>query len=187
LIEVKNSHKSSVPSDWVMVSSTKAVSRFHSPLVTESYRVLQQLREQLALHCTSGWLCFLDRFSEHYHPVSKAICHLATVDCLFSLAQVAKQGDYCRPTVQDSHREIIIRNGRHPVIDVLLGEQDQYVPNTTSLSGDGERVMIITGPNMGGKSSYIKQVALITVMAQIGSFVPAEEATIGIVDGIFTR
>ncbi|XP_055647581.1 DNA mismatch repair protein Msh3 isoform X4 [Falco peregrinus] len=148
LIEFKNTHKSSVPSDWVMVSS---------------------------------------HFSEHYHPVSKAVGHLATVDCLFSLAQVAKQGDYCRPTVQDNSREIIIKNGRHPVIDVLLGEQDQYVPNTTNLSGDGERVMIITGPNMGGKSSYIKQVALITVMAQIGSYVPAEESTIGIVDGIFTR
>ncbi|XP_062369550.1 DNA mismatch repair protein Msh3 [Cinclus cinclus] len=186
LIEVKNSHKSSVPSDWVMVSSTKAVSRFHSPFITENYRTLQQLREQLVLDCSAEWLCFLDHFSEHYHPVSKAICHLATMDCLFSLAQVAKQGDYCRPTVQDN-REIIIKNGRHPVIDALLGEQDQYVPNTTSLSGDGERVMIITGPNMGGKSSYIKQVALITVMAQIGSFVPAEEATIGVVDGIFTR
>ncbi|XP_014816014.1 PREDICTED: DNA mismatch repair protein Msh3 isoform X2 [Calidris pugnax] len=148
LIEVKNSHKSSVPSDWVMINS---------------------------------------HFSEHYHPVSKAIGHLATIDCLFSLAQVAKQGDYCRPTVQDNRQEIIIKNGRHPVIDVLLGEQDQYVPNTTNLSGDGERVMIITGPNMGGKSSYIKQVALITVMAQIGSYVPAEESTIGIVDGIFTR
>ncbi|KFP54977.1 DNA mismatch repair protein Msh3, partial [Podiceps cristatus] len=94
---------------------------------------------------------------------------------------------FCRPTVQDNRREIIIKNGRHPVIDVLLGEQDQYVPNTTNLSGDGERVMIITGPNMGGKSSYIKQVALITVMAQIGSYVPAEESTIGVVDGIFTR
>ncbi|XP_063278865.1 DNA mismatch repair protein Msh3 isoform X7 [Prinia subflava] len=187
LIEVKNCHKSSVPSDWIMVSSTKAVSRFHSPFIIENYRVLQQLREQLVLDCSAEWLCFLDHFSEHYHPVSKAICHLATVDCLFSLAQVAKQGDYCRPTVQDKRHEIIIKNGRHPVIDVLLGEQDQYVPNTTSLSGDGERVMIITGPNMGGKSSYIKQVALITVMAQIGSFVPAEEATIGIVDGIFTR
>ncbi|XP_031951795.1 DNA mismatch repair protein Msh3 isoform X1 [Corvus moneduloides] len=187
LIEVKNSHKSSVPSDWVMVSSTKAVSRFHSPFITENYRLLNQLREQLVLGCSAEWLRFLDHFSEHYHPVSKAICHLATVDCLFSLAQVAKQGDYCRPTVQDNRREIIIKNGRHPVIDVLLGEQDQYVPNTTSLSGDGERVMIITGPNMGGKSSYIKQVALITAMAQIGSFVPAEEATIGIVDGIFTR
>ncbi|NXM82932.1 MSH3 protein, partial [Oenanthe oenanthe] len=186
LIEVKNSHKSSVPSDWVMVSSTRAVSRFHSPFVTRQYRELQRLRERLVLACTAEWLSFLDHFSEHYHPVSKAICHLATVDCLFSLAQVAKQGDYCRPTVRDN-REIIIKNGRHPVIDALLGEQDQYVPNTTSLSGDDERVMIITGPNMGGKSSYIKQVALITVMAQIGSFVPAEEATIGVVDGIFTR
>ncbi|NWI76445.1 MSH3 protein, partial [Dryoscopus gambensis] len=187
LVEVKNCHKSTVPSDWVMVSSTKAVSRFHSPFIIENYRLLNQLREQLVLDCSAEWLRFLDRFSEHYHPVSKAICHLATVDCLFSLAQVAKQGDYCRPTVQDNRREIIIKNGRHPVIDVLLGEQDQYVPNTTSLAGDGERVMIITGPNMGGKSSYIKQVALITLMAQIGSFVPAEEATIGVVDGIFTR
>uniref|UniRef100_A0A8C8EA29 DNA mismatch repair protein MSH3 n=1 Tax=Otus sunia TaxID=257818 RepID=A0A8C8EA29_9STRI len=187
MIEVKNSHKSSVPSDWVMISSTKAVSRFHSPFIIENYRHLNQLREQLVLDCSAEWLNFLDHFSEHYHPVSKAIGHLATVDCLFSLAQVAKQGDYCRPTVQDNCREIIIKNGRHPVIDVLLGEQDQYVPNTTNLSGDGERVMIITGPNMGGKSSYIKQVALITVMAQIGSYVPAEESTVGIVDGIFTR
>ncbi|XP_066843809.1 DNA mismatch repair protein Msh3 isoform X3 [Anser cygnoides] len=187
LIEVKNSHISCVPSSWVMVSSTKAVSRFHSPFIIENYRHLNQLREQLILVCGAEWLNFLDHFSEHYHPVSKAIGHLATIDCLFSLAQVAKQGDYCRPVVQDNRQEIIIKNGRHPVIDVLLGEQDQYVPNTTNLSGDGERVMIITGPNMGGKSSYIKQVALITVMAQIGSYVPAEESTIGVVDGIFTR
>ncbi|XP_068522312.1 DNA mismatch repair protein Msh3 isoform X1 [Anas acuta] len=187
LIEVKNSHMSCVPSSWVMVSSTKAVSRFHSPFIIENYRHLNQLREQLILVCGAEWLNFLDHFSEHYHPVSKAIGHLATIDCLFSLAQVAKQGDYCRPVVQDNRQEIIIKNGRHPVIDVLLGEQDQYVPNTTNLSGDGERVMIITGPNMGGKSSYIKQVALITVMAQIGSYVPAEESTIGVVDGIFTR
>uniref|UniRef100_A0A8V5GYX9 DNA mismatch repair protein MSH3 n=1 Tax=Melopsittacus undulatus TaxID=13146 RepID=A0A8V5GYX9_MELUD len=186
-VEVKNSHISSVPSDWVMVSSTKAVSRFHSPFIIENYRHLNQLREQLVLDCSAEWLRFLDHFSEHYHPVSKAVRHLATVDCLFSLAQVAKQGDYCRPTVQDNQREIIIKNGRHPVIDTLLGEQDQYVPNSTNLSGNGERVMIITGPNMGGKSSYIKQVALITVMAQIGSYVPAKEATVGIVDGIFTR
>uniref|UniRef100_A0A8C9LBH6 DNA mismatch repair proteins mutS family domain-containing protein n=1 Tax=Pavo cristatus TaxID=9049 RepID=A0A8C9LBH6_PAVCR len=146
--------------------------------IIENYRHLNQLREQLILDCGAEWLRFLD---EHYHPVSKAIGHLATIDCLFSLAQVAKQGDYY------NNQEIIIKNGRHPVIDVLLGEQDQYVPNTTNLSRDGERVMIITGPNMGGKSSYIKQVALITVMAQIGSYVPAEESTVGVVDGIFTR
>uniref|UniRef100_A0A6I8PNK3 MutS homolog 3 n=1 Tax=Ornithorhynchus anatinus TaxID=9258 RepID=A0A6I8PNK3_ORNAN len=187
MIEVKNSLTSSIPSDWAKVGSTKAVSRFHSPFIVENYRHLNQLREQLVLDCNTEWLNFLDHFSEHYHSLCKAVHHLATVDCIFSLAKVAKQGDYCRPTVEDEGRKIVIKNGRHPVIDVLLKEQDQYVPNSTHLSGDSERVMIITGPNMGGKSSYIKQVALITLMAQIGSYVPAEEASIGIVDGVFTR
>ncbi|XP_059500763.1 DNA mismatch repair protein Msh3 isoform X4 [Stegostoma tigrinum] len=92
-----------------------------------------------------------------------------------------------RPIVLEEQRQIMIKNGRHPIIDVLMGEQEQYVPNSTELHGDGQRVMVITGPNMGGKSSYIKQVALITIMAQIGSYVPAEEAVIGIVDNIYTR
>ncbi|XP_077722647.1 DNA mismatch repair protein Msh3 isoform X1 [Canis aureus] len=186
MIEIKNSPVSCIPTDWVKVGSTKAVSRFHSPFIVENYRHLNQLREQLVLDCSAEWLDFLENFSAHYHSLCKAVHHLATVDCIFSLAKVAKQGDYCRPSLQEE-RKIMIKNGRHPVIDVLLGEQDQYVPNSTNLSGDSERVMIITGPNMGGKSSYIKQVALITIMAQIGSYVPAEEATIGIVDGIFTR
>ncbi|XP_066459044.1 DNA mismatch repair protein Msh3 [Eleutherodactylus coqui] len=187
LIEVKNPLLYSVPSDWVTISSTKAVSRFHSPFIVENYRHLNRLREQLVLDCNTEWLQFLDKFGEHYHSVSKAVNHLATADCLFSLAEVAKQGDYCRPTVHDHGTEIIIKNGRHPVIDLLLEESSQYVPNSSSLKADMERVMIITGPNMGGKSSYIKQVALITIMAQIGSYVPAEEVTVGIVDGIFTR
>ncbi|XP_053147197.1 DNA mismatch repair protein Msh3 isoform X2 [Hemicordylus capensis] len=186
-IEVKNSLTSSIPSDWIKVSSTKAVSRFHTPFIVENYRHLNQLREQLVLDCNSEWLRFLDHFSEHYHSIAKAVGHLATVDCVFSLAEVAKQGDYCRPVINDEKSEIMIKNGKHPVIDMLLGEQEQYVPNDTYLLEDSPRVMIITGPNMGGKSSYIKQVALITVMAQIGSYVPAQEARVGIVDGIFTR
>uniref|UniRef100_A0A5F9DLN4 DNA mismatch repair protein MSH3 n=1 Tax=Oryctolagus cuniculus TaxID=9986 RepID=A0A5F9DLN4_RABIT len=186
MIEIKNSSLSCIPADWIKVGSTKAVSRFHSPFIVENYRRLNQLREQLALDCGAEWLGFLETFSGHHDSLCKAVHHLATVDCIFSLTKVAKQGNYCRPALQEE-RKIIIKNGRHPVIDVLLGEQDQYVPNSTNLSGDAERVMIITGPNMGGKSSYIKQVALIAVMAQIGSYVPAEEATLGIVDGIFTR
>ncbi|XP_066129780.1 DNA mismatch repair protein Msh3 isoform X2 [Saccopteryx bilineata] len=186
MIEIKNSAVSCIPTDWIKVGSTKAVSRFHSPFIVENYRHLNQLREQLDLDCNAAWLDFLENFGEHYYSLCKAVHHLATVDCIFSLAKVAKQGNYCRPTIQ-KERKIIIKHGRHPVIDVLLREQGQYVPNSTNLSGDSERVMIITGPNMGGKSSYMKQVALITIMAQVGSFVPAEEATVGIVDGIFTR
>ncbi|KAM8960815.1 DNA mismatch repair protein Msh3 [Pelodytes ibericus] len=187
LIEVKNSLLPSVPATWIKISSTKAVSRFHSPFTVEYYRHLNRLREQLVLDCNTEWLHFLDKFGRIYHSVSKAVNHLATADCLMSLAEVAKQGDYCRPLVHDRGSQIIIKNGRHPVVDLLLEEQNQYVPNSTNLAADQERVMIITGPNMGGKSSYIKQVALITIMAQIGSYVPAEEATIGVVDGIFTR
>ncbi|KAJ8380672.1 hypothetical protein SKAU_G00014500 [Synaphobranchus kaupii] len=187
LIEVKNSLSSAVPPDWVKISSTKAVGRYHSPFIVERHRRLLQLREQLVIDCGQEWTNFLQQFGEHYHIMRKAVCHLATLDCFFSLADVAKQGNYCRPEMLEGERQIIIREGRHPVIDVLMGEQDQYVPNDTELQGDGRRTMIITGPNMGGKSSYIRQVALMCIMAQVGSFVPAREATLGIVDAIYTR
>uniref|UniRef100_A0A2K5CCT3 DNA mismatch repair protein MSH3 n=1 Tax=Aotus nancymaae TaxID=37293 RepID=A0A2K5CCT3_AOTNA len=129
MIEIKNSAVSCIPTDWVKVGSTKAVSRFHSPFIVENYRHLNQLREQLVLDCI---------YNEKYNLTfcfekQSAVHHLATIDCIFSLAKVAKQGDYCRPTVQEE-RKILIKNGRHPVIDVLLGEQDQYVPNSTDLS-----------------------------------------------------
>uniref|UniRef100_A0A7N8WSD4 DNA mismatch repair protein MSH3 n=1 Tax=Mastacembelus armatus TaxID=205130 RepID=A0A7N8WSD4_9TELE len=181
LIEVKNLLSSTVPPDWVKISCTKAVSRYHSPFLVERYKKLLQLREQLLLDCQREWTNFLDQFGEHYHAMKRAISHLATMDCLFSLAEVAKQGDYC------SQCTIMIRDGRHPAIDLLMGEHNQYVPNHTELQGGGRRTMIITGPNMGGKSSYIRQVALICVMAQMGSYVPASEACLGIVDGIYTR
>ncbi|XP_034396987.1 DNA mismatch repair protein Msh3 isoform X3 [Cyclopterus lumpus] len=187
LIEVKNSLSSTVPPDWVKISSTKAVSRYHSPFLAERYKKLLQLREQLLLDCQREWTHFLDQFGEHYHTMKRAISHLATMDCLFSLAEVAKQGDYCRPEVCDGRREIMIQDGRHPAIDLLMGEHNQYVPNLTKLQGDGRRTMIITGPNMGGKSSYIRQVALICVLAQMGSYVPASEARLGVLDGIYTR
>ncbi|XP_026199618.1 DNA mismatch repair protein Msh3 isoform X2 [Anabas testudineus] len=187
LIEVKNSLSSTVPPDWVKISCTKAVSRYHSPFLVERYKKLLQLREQLLLDCQREWTNFLEQFGEHYHTMKRAISHLATMDCLFSLAEVAKQGDYCRPEVCQSQPQIIIREGRHPAIDLLMGEHNQYVANHTELQGDGRRTMIITGPNMGGKSSYIRQVALICIMAQMGSYVPASEAQLGVLDGIYTR
>ncbi|KAK2845677.1 hypothetical protein Q7C36_010531 [Tachysurus vachellii] len=187
LIEVKNSMSSIVPSDWVKISSTKLMGRYHSPLLVEKYQHLLRLREQLVIDCGREWLGFLQLFGDHYYILRKAVGYLATVDCLFSLAQVAKDNNYCRPEVLEQESHIVIREGRHPVINMLMAEQDQYVPNDTDLQGEGKRAMIITGPNMGGKSSYIRQVALLTIMAQLGSFVPASEASFGIVDGIYTR
>ncbi|KAK7934460.1 hypothetical protein WMY93_005356 [Mugilogobius chulae] len=187
LIEVKNSKVSTVPPDWTIVSSTKTMARYHSPFLVEHYKKLQQLREQLQLDCQREWIRFLDEFGEHYHTIKRAISHLATMDCLFSLAEVAKQDDYCRPSVRSDELQILIQNGRHPIIDLLMGEQSQYVSNDTQLQSGGRRAMIITGPNMGGKSSYIRQVALICIMAQMGSYVPATEARLCLLDGIYTR
>lgn len=187
LIEVKQSQLSIVPQDWTIVSSTKTIVRYHSPFLVEHYKELQQLREQLQLDCQREWIQFLEAFGEHYHTIKRAVSHLATMDCVFSLAEVAKQGNYCRPVITSSEQQIMIRDGRHPIIELLMGEQNQYVPNDTELQNDGRRVMIITGPNMGGKSSYIRQVALICIMAQIGSYVPASEARLGLLDGVYTR
>uniref|UniRef100_A0A673XGD4 DNA mismatch repair protein MSH3 n=1 Tax=Salmo trutta TaxID=8032 RepID=A0A673XGD4_SALTR len=175
LIEVKNSMVSVVPSDWVKISSTKAVSRYQSPYLIGRCRSLSQLREQLLIDSQKEWTNFLHQFGEYYHTMKKAVGNLATVDCLFSLAEVAKQRNYCRPVLCEGDRQIVIRDGRHPVIDLLMGEHTQYVPNNTELQGDGRRTLIISGPNMGGKSSYIRQVALVSIMAQVGSYVPATE------------
>ncbi|KAK0137215.1 DNA mismatch repair protein Msh3 [Merluccius polli] len=187
LIEVKNSMSAIVPHDWVKISSTKAVGRYHSPFLVKSCHRLQQLREQLQLDCQRAWIDFLHQFGEHYHTMKRAVGHLATMDCLFSLAAVAKQGDYCRPEMVENRCQIVIRDGRNPAIDLLMGEHSQYVPNHTDLQGEGRRTMIVTGPNMGGKSSYIRQVALVCVMAQMGGYVPATQASLGILDGIYTR
>uniref|UniRef100_A0A673MAN6 DNA mismatch repair protein MSH3 n=1 Tax=Sinocyclocheilus rhinocerous TaxID=307959 RepID=A0A673MAN6_9TELE len=187
LIEVKNSMSSIVPADWVKVNSTKVVGRYHTPFIVEEHRRLQQLREQLVIDCNHEWINFLQLFGDLYYILKKAVCHLATMDCLFSLAQVAKENNYCRPEILEDKSQILIMAGKHPVITSLMGDEDQYVPNDTHLQGDGKRAMIITGPNMGGKSSYIRQVALVTIMAQLGSFVPAREASVGIVDGIYVR
>uniref|UniRef100_A0A4W6CD24 DNA mismatch repair protein MSH3 n=1 Tax=Lates calcarifer TaxID=8187 RepID=A0A4W6CD24_LATCA len=180
LIEVKNSLSSTVPPDWVKISSTKAVSRYHSPFLVERYKKLLQLREQLLLDCQREWTNFLEEnWSTQCYSLSVSCNNYAIFCvCVFSVF---------RPEVCENQRQIMIRDGRHPAIDLLMGEHNQYVPNQTELQGDARRTMIITGPNMGGKSSYIRQVALICVMAQMGSYVPASEARLGILDGIYTR
>jgi len=110
---------------------------------------------------------------------------IAVLDVICALAETARLFRYCRPTLNETLR-LVIKDGRHPVLDQTLIEE-KFVPNDTSLDGENLRLAIITGPNMAGKSTYIRQVALIVLVAQIGSFVPAESAEIGLVDRIFTR
>ncbi|XP_075922936.1 DNA mismatch repair protein Msh3 isoform X4 [Petromyzon marinus] len=153
----------------------------------EKFKQLCQLREKLRIDSNAEWLGFLTQFGEHYHNFRAAVAQLATLDCLFSLAAIASRDGYCRPEFVEEKSLIVIENGRHPVVELLMGDQNQYVPNSTHLDADGKRAMIITGPNMGGKSSYIRQVALIAVMAQMGSFVPASHAKLSSLHAIHTR
>src|SRR5438132_852601 len=126
-----------------------------------------------------------DETLREIEPIQQTADAIAVVDVLCALAETARLFRYCRPELNDSLR-LVIKDGRHPVLDQNLIEE-KFVPNDTELDGENIRMAIVTGPNMAGKSTYIRQVALIVLMAQIGSFVPAASAEIGLVDRIFTR
>ncbi|KAL8126117.1 hypothetical protein AgCh_013416 [Apium graveolens] len=185
LIELPEDVK--VPSNWVKVNSTKKTIRYHPPEVLTSLDHLSLVTEELIHICRAAWDSFLKEFGRHYSDFQAAVEALASLDCLHSLAILSRNKGYVRPVFVDDDDpvQISIRSGRHPVLESIL--QDSFVPNDTNLHSDNEYCQIITGPNMGGKSCYIRQVALISIMAQVGSFVPACSANLHVLDGIYTR
>eukprot|EP00850_Spirogloea_muscicola_P002363 SM000009S23492 [mRNA] locus=s9:327453:334432:+ [translate_table: standard] len=187
LVEARVPVAQRVPGDWIKVSSTKRCNRYHPPAVLAAYNTLALAREELLAACNAGWHEFLGEFAGLYADFRAAVRALAALDCLHSLTLVARNTGYVRPVFarSDEPAQLIIREGRHPVLEVQLAER--FVPNDTLLLGEGERCQIITGPNMGGKSCYIRQVALIAIMAQIGSFVPATSVRLRVLDAIMTR
>ena len=183
-IEVSNAELKNVPASWVKVSGTKKVSRFHTPEVLRLIRERDQHKEALAVACDVAFSTLLADISSRYQTFRDCIQALATLDCLLSLATVAMQPGYVKPVYTDDIC-ITVGKGRHPMVEQLL--LNTYVPNDIDLASDRTRALLITGPNMGGKSSYVRQVALIAIMGQIGSYVPAESAKLGMLDAIFTR
>uniref|UniRef100_A0A6N2NDC5 DNA mismatch repair protein MSH3 n=1 Tax=Salix viminalis TaxID=40686 RepID=A0A6N2NDC5_SALVM len=176
-----------VPLNWVKVNSTKKMIRYHPPEVLTALDQLLLTNEELMIVSRAAWDSFLRGFSIYYAEFRGAVQALATLDCLFSFATLLKNKNYVRPIFVDDSEppQINICSGRHPVLETIL--QDNFVPNDTNLHADKEYCQIITGPNMGGKSCYIRQVALIALMAQVGSFVPALSAKLHVLDGIHTR
>ncbi|KAF3433002.1 hypothetical protein FNV43_RR24104 [Rhamnella rubrinervis] len=176
-----------VPSNWVKVNSTKKTIRYHPPEVLTALDQLSLANEELTVACRAAWNSFLRAFSKYYPDFQAAVQALATLDCLHSHAVLSRNKNYVRPVLayDDEPVQIHINAGRHPVLESVL--QDNFVPNDTDLHADREYCQIVTGPNMGGKSCYIRQVALIAIMAQVGSFVPATSAKIHVLDGIYTR
>ncbi|KAL2351758.1 DNA mismatch repair protein MSH3 [Cryomyces antarcticus] len=184
LIEVDNTQLKNVPASWSKISGTKKLSRFHTPEVVRFIRERDQHKEALAAACDAAFTALLAEISTKYQSFRDCIQSLATLDCLLSLAEVAGQPGYIKPTFMDGIG-VEVEQGRHPMVEQLL--LDTYVPNDIKLSGGETRALLITGPNMGGKSSYVRSVALIAIMAQIGSYVPAESAKLGLLDAVFTR
>ena len=184
LIEIGNDQIKNVPASWVKVSGTKKLSRFHTPEVVRLIRERDQHKEALAAACDTAFTTLLGDIAANYQSFRDCIQALATLDCLLSLATIASQQGYVKPDYSDSAC-ISISQGRHPMVEQLL--LDAYVPNSTELDTNHTRGLLITGPNMGGKSSYVRQIALIAIMGQIGSYVPAESAKLGMLDAVFTR
>src|SRR3989440_1218232 len=184
-IEVTKSNLANVPERYVRKQTTVGGERFITPELKEmeskilgadakarqlEYQLFQTLREETL---------------RELEPIQQTAAAIGTLDVVCALAETARLYGYSRPALNDSLR-LVIRDGRHPVLDQNLAEE-KFVPNDTDLDGERLRLAIITGPNMAGKSTYIRQVALIVLMAQIGSFVPASSAEIGLVDRVFTR
>lgn len=185
-IEVRKSDLKKVPHDWIKLSQTKMVSRFRSP---EGFKLVQELekcKEQLDLECERAFKEFIGRVvgNDNYEKYRMVVQAVAQLDCLMSLAAASSQPHYVRAEYVDEPCLEIVQ-GRHPMVEQHL--LDRYVPNDTNLSCQKERALILTGPNMGGKSSYVRQVALIAIMAQVGSYVPADSARLGILDAVYTR
>ncbi|KAL3478197.1 muts domain V-domain-containing protein [Aspergillus californicus] len=186
LIEVDNSSAAikRVPASWVKISGTKKLSRFHTPEVIKLIRQRDQHREALAAACDQAFLALQAEIAATYQTFRDCVQSLATLDCLISLATIASQPGYVKPEYSEE-TSIHVQQGRHPMVEQLL--LDSYVPNDIDLDSDKTRALLVTGPNMGGKSSYVRQVALIAIMGQIGSYVPAQSAKLGMLDAVFTR
>lgn len=187
LIEVSNTDLKHVPASWAKISGTKKLSRFHTPEVMRLINERDQHKEALAAACDTAFADLLKSIAAEYQPLRDAVASLATLDCLLSLSQVAALPGYSKPTFLPACTPptITITEGRHPIAEHTL--PDGYIPFTTSLTSPSPVAQLITGPNMGGKSSYVRAVALLVLLAQIGSFVPATAMNLTLTDAIYTR
>lgn len=187
-IEVRNTHQDKVPQEWIRKQTLVSAERYITQELKEYEEKILTAEERI--NSLEQKIYFdLIKALEEYIPVIQLDANLmAKLDCLLSFSRVSSQYHYIRPTVDDSV-EIDIRQGRHPVIERQMPVGECYVPNDVQLSSTdkGQQIMMITGPNMAGKSALLRQTALIVLLAHIGCFVPADSARIGIVDKIFTR
>ncbi len=184
--EVRNKYKEQVPTDWIRKQTLTGAERYiNEELKRYEEKILGAEEKTIALE-TELFTQLTAELADYIRPIQLNASLLARMDCLLSFAVVAQKNRYCKPLVSDSFT-LQIQQGRHPVIEQQLQLGEEYVPNDMYLDNEKQQILIITGPNMSGKSALLRQTALIALMAQMGSFVPAHTAEIGLVDKIFTR
>ena len=185
-IEVRNTHKDKVPADWIRKQTLVNAERYITQELKEYEEKILGAEDKILVLETKLYNELVIALAEFIPAIQINASQIARLDCLLAFANVAKENNYIRPVVEDS--EVIdIRQGRHPVIEKQLPVGEKYIANDVFLDSETQQIIIITGPNMAGKSALLRQTALITLLAQMGSFVPAESARIGMVDKIFTR
>ena len=185
-IEVRNVHKDKVPQEWIRKQTLVNAERYITQELKEYEEKILGAEDKILVLETRLYTELVQALSEFIPAIQINANQIARIDCLLSFANVAKENNYIRPVIEDSD-VLDIRQGRHPVIEKQLPIGEKYIANDVMLDNATQQFIIITGPNMAGKSALLRQTALITLLAQIGSFVPAESAHIGLVDKIFTR
>ncbi|MBE6220077.1 MAG: DNA mismatch repair protein MutS [Rikenellaceae bacterium] len=185
-IEVRNTHKDKVPESWVRKQTLTSAERYITEELKEYEEKILGAQDRIFAIEQEIYQELVQFVAGHLKSILKDAATIARVDCLQSFARMAAECRYVRPKL-DEGKVIDIRAGRHPVIERLLPVGEEYIPNDVLLNDSDQQIMMITGPNMAGKSALLRQTALIILMAQMGSFVPASSAHIGVVDKIFTR
>lgn len=185
-LEVRNTYKDQVPETWIRKQTLVNAERYITQELKEYEDKILNAEGQIQIIETRLYTELMLALTEYVPQMQMDANVIAQMDCLMGFARVAVENKYVCPAINDS-LVIDIRQGRHPVIEKQLPMDEEYVPNDVLLDNNGQQIIIITGPNMAGKSALLRQTALIVLMAQMGSFVPAESASIGVVDKIFTR
>ena len=185
-IEVRNAHKDKVPAEWIRKQTLVNAERYITQELKEYEEKILGAEDKIMALETKLYNDLVLSLAEYIPAIQINANQIARLDCLLAFANVAEANKYIRPIVEDSD-VLDIKQGRHPVIEKQLPVGEKYIANDVYLDTDSQQIIIITGPNMAGKSALLRQTALITLLAQIGCFVPAESARIGVVDKIFTR
>ena len=185
-LEVRNTHKEKVPAEWIRKQTLVNAERYITPELKEYEEKILGAEDRIYVLEQQIYGALINEIRNHIPEIMQTGAAVARTDCLSAFAQLAVENGYCRPQVNDS-LAIEIKQGRHPVIERFMEEGEEYVANDLFLDSDSQQIIILTGPNMAGKSALLRQTALIVFMAQIGSFVPAQSAKIGVADKIFTR